>query len=77
MRKFKIMRKFYINNREVETVEKFLSEFTKSLFSYTDYITEFLNVKLTIISEELSNLIQVIIDGSGEYRFDGIDYRVE
>ena len=29
MRKFKIMRKFYINNREVETVEKFLSEFTK------------------------------------------------
>ena len=71
------MRKFYINDREVETVEKFLSEFTKSLFSYTDYITEFLNVKLTIISEELSNLIQVIIDGSGEYRFDGIDYKVE
>lgn len=71
------MRKFYINDREVETVEKFLSEFTKSLFSYTDYITEFLNVKLTIISEELSNLIQIIIDGGGEYRFDGIDYKVE
>jgi len=77
MKKIKIMRKFYINDREVETVEKFLSEFTKNLFSYTDYITEFLNVKLTIISEELSNLIQVIIDGSGEYRFDGIDYKVE
>lgn len=70
------MKKFYINNREVETVEKFLGEFTENLFSYTDYITELLDVKLDIISEELSSLIQVIIDG-GEYRFNGMGYKVE
>jgi len=70
------MKKFYINSREVETVEKFLGEFTENLFSYTDYITELLDVKLNIVSEELSSLIQVIIDG-GEYKFDGINYKVE
>lgn len=68
--------KFYINDTEVETVEKFLGEFTENLLSYTDYITELLGVKLDLISQELSNFIQLITEG-GEYRFDGIDYKVK
>ena len=70
------MKKFYINSREVETVEEFLGEFTENLLSYTDYITELLDVKLDLISQELSNFIQLITDG-GEYRFNRIDYKVE
>ena len=70
------MKKFYIDEREIETVEEFLGEFTENLFAYTDYVTELLGVKLDLISEELSNLIQVIRDG-GEYRFNQTDYKVE
>lgn len=70
------MKKFYINDREVETLEEFLGDFIKELLDYTDYITELTDLKLDIISEELSNMIQVIRDG-GEYVFNRINYKVE
>lgn len=70
------MKKFYINVREVETLEEFLGDFIKELLDYTDYITELTDLKLDIISEELSNMIQVIRDG-GEYVFNRINYKVE
>ena len=68
--------KFYINDREVETVEEFLGEFTENLLSYTDYITELLGVKLDLISQELSNFIQLIAEG-GEYELNGVNYKVK
>lgn len=70
------MKKFYINEKEVKTVEKFLDEFAKNLFNYTEYITELLGVKLDLISEELSNLIELVRDG-GEYELNGVNYKVK
>lgn len=68
--------KFYINDREVETVEEFLGEFTENLFYYTNYLTELLGVKLDLISQELSNFIQLIEEG-GEYELNGVNYKVK
>lgn len=70
------MKKFYIDEREVDGVEKFLDEFADNLFAYTDYITQISSVKLDLIFEEMSNLLQVIEDG-GEYGFNGNTYKVK
>ena len=70
------MKKFYIDEKEIDTVGEFLDIFADNLFAYTDYITEISGVKLDIIFEEMSNLLQVIEDG-GKYGFNGITYKVE
>ena len=70
------MKKFYIDEEEIDTVGEFLDIFADNLFAYTDYITEISGVKLDIIFEEMSNLLQVIEDG-GKYGFNGITYKVE
>lgn len=70
------MKKFYINEREVKTLEEFLGDFIKELLDYTDYITELTDLKLDIISEEMSDMIEIIRDG-GERGFNKTIYKVE
>ena len=70
------MKKFYMNEREVETLEELLGHFIKEILDYTEYITELTDLKLDIISEELSDMIEIIRDG-GERGFNKTIYRVE